>query len=91
MSFLIYGPIAIVLTAFFLLSYLKQKKLFQLAFAIWVPSTMLQYVSSNRVFFNILCVVEMIMFLITMALLIKDGMDRKKKEKEEQKNEDCSA
>ena len=83
MNFTIYAVIATVLTIFFICSYIKQRRLFQLAFAIWVPSTMLQYVSTNRVFYNILSVVEIIMFVIAMILLIKDQRERKKTAKEE--------
>ncbi len=91
MNFMIYAPIAIVLTVFFVLSYLKQKKLYLLSFAIWVPSTMLQYVSNNRVFFNVLCVVEFILFAVTMVLLVKDALDNRKKKQEETDEEDCGA
>ncbi len=78
MNFTIYAVIASLITLFFLISFIKQRRAFQLAFAIWVPSTMLQYVSTNRTFFNILSIAEIIMFVITIALLIKDQHDRKK-------------
>lgn len=81
MTFPIYATIAAVLTVFFLLSYLKQKRPFQLAFAIWVPSTLLQYISNNRMFYNILSVVEILMFLGVLFLLYQD----QKKQKEIQK------
>lgn len=83
MNFTIYAAIAAVLTIFFICSYIKQRRPFQLAFAIWVPSTLLQYLSTSRVFFNILSVVEILMFLVVIFLLWKDQKDRKKAEKEE--------
>ncbi len=84
MNIAIYAPIAIAIALFFLLSFLKQKKPFQLAFAIWMPSTILQYVSNDHVYFNILSVIEIVFFLFTMALLMKDSLDKKKKEKEKE-------
>lgn len=83
MKFAIYAAIAAVLTIFFICSYVKQRRPFQLAFAIWVPSTLLQYISTSRTFFNILSVVEIIAFIGVLFLLWKDQKDRKKAEKEE--------
>lgn len=83
MTFSIYAPIMIVITLFFVFSYIKQRKAFQRAFAIWVPSTMLQYISNNRIFFNVLSVIEIIMFAVTMFLMLKDQHQKKKSEQEE--------
>ena len=77
MTFPIYASIAAVLTVFFAISYIKQKKLFQLAFAIWIPSTLLQFLSNNRTYFNILSVVEILLFSGVIFLLLKE----RKKEK----------
>ena len=77
MTFPIYASIAAVLTVFFAISYIKQKKLFQLAFAIWIPSTLLQFLSNNRTYFNILSVVEILLFAGVIFLLLKE----RKKEK----------
>jgi hypothetical protein len=78
MSITIYLPIALVITIFFLCSYWKQRRAFQLIFGIWVPSTLLQYLNAGRTFYNILSVAELILFVVAIVSLIQDQRRRKK-------------
>lgn len=78
MNFAIYAAIAAVITIFFTISYIKQRRLFQLAFALWVPSTLLQYVCVDRVWYNVLSLVEIGLFVITMILTAKEMRERKR-------------
>ncbi len=87
MTFPIYASITAVLTVFFVISYIKQKKLFQLAFAIWIPSTLLQYLSNNRTYFNILSVVEIVLFIGVIFLLLKERKKEKTAAAQQQANE----
>lgn len=83
MNFTIYAAISAAITLFFVVSFIKQRKPFQLAFAIWVPTTLLQYVSTNRVFFNILSGVELVLFAVTLSLLWIEQIKRKKEAEKE--------
>ena len=87
MTFPIYASIVAVLTVFFAISYIKQKKLFQLAFAIWIPSTLLQFLSNNRTYFNILSVVEILLFVGVIFLLWKERKKEKAAAAEQQADE----
>lgn len=85
MNLVIYLPLVIVITLFFLISYIKMRKPFQLAFAIWVPSTLLQYLDLGRGFFNVLSVIEILFCIVCVALLILNSVKHKKEEGEENK------
>ena len=81
MNFTIYASITAVLTTFFALSYLRQRKPYQIAFTVWIPSTLLQYLSHNRVYYNILSVIEILFFLFILVLLYRDNQKQKQSAK----------
>ncbi len=78
MNFWIYFGLTTIITVFFLVSFIKQRKAFQLSFSIWMASSLLQYLKLGKTFYNIFCVVEIVLFVLSIALLIKEQRDRKK-------------
>ncbi len=67
----IHAAIAAAGTIFFLLSYLKHKQIYQLLFVIWFPITLLNYVSSNKVYVYILGAVQFLLFLAVLFFLFR--------------------
>lgn len=53
-QFWIHLALVVIGIAYFLYSYIKERNLYQLLFVIWIPLTMLTYVSKNRVYLTIL-------------------------------------
>ena len=47
-QFWIHLALAVLGTAYFLYSYLKEKKIYQLLFVIWIPLTLLTYVCKKQ-------------------------------------------
>ncbi len=84
MNFWIYFGLTIAIVVFFIASFFKQRKAFQLSFAVWMAVSLLQYLKLGRVFYNILCVVEIALFVLSIALLVKEHWSQKKGQGQEE-------
>lgn len=72
MQFWIHLALVVVGIAYFLYSYIKEKKLYQLLFVIWIPLTLLTYVSKNKTYLIILGVVQLIFFVLVIYFLFRN-------------------
>ncbi|MEG0691773.1 MAG: hypothetical protein RR444_01695 [Oscillospiraceae bacterium] len=60
-----------MITLYFLFRYIKDKQIYELLFVIWVPSTLLQYVTTNPTFIRCLGIFQMIMFILVIYFMFK--------------------
>ena len=56
----------VVITALFIIGYIRQRYLYQLLFAIWAPTTLLRYLSNNKIYLIVLGVVQLLMFFLVI-------------------------
>ena len=63
--------------AWFLYSYIKERKIYQLLFVIWLPATLLTYLSRNKVYLWVLGIVQLIFFFLVIYFLFRNP-NRKK-------------
>lgn len=75
--FWIHLVLVVLATAFFLYSFIKEKKIYQLLFVIWIPLTLLTYVSTNKVFLILLGVVQLIFFFLVIFFLFRNPNKKK--------------
>ena len=71
MNFWIHLAIAVILTAYFLFRFVKDKQIYQLLFVIWVPSTLLTYVFTSRPLRIALVIFQVIMFVLVLFFMFK--------------------
>lgn len=57
--------------AYFLYSFTKQKRVYQILFVIWMPLTLLTYLSTNETYLTILGIAELIFFLLVIFFLFR--------------------
>lgn len=62
-----------IITIFFILQFIKHKKIFQLLIAIWAPITMLGYLPMDTTCTIILAAIQFIFFLTVIFLLFKSS------------------
>ncbi len=77
---IIHVAVVLIITAFFVISYIRQRYLYQLLFAIWAPTTLLRYLSNNRIYLIVLGIVQVFMFILVIVSLFRsrnelDGKD----------------
>ncbi len=70
-QFWIHLALVVIGIAYFLYSYIKERNLYQLLFVIWIPLTMLTYVSKNRVYLTILGIVQLLFFVLVIFFLFR--------------------
>lgn len=71
-QFWIHLALAILGTAYFLYSYLKEKKIYQLLFVIWIPLTLLTYVCKQQWQILILGGIQLIFFILVIYFLFRN-------------------
>ena len=70
-QFWIHLALVVIGIAYFLYSYIKERNHYQLLFVIWIPLTMLTYVSKNRVYLTILGIVQLLFFVLVIFFLFR--------------------
>lgn len=79
--------IAVLLTGYFLYRFVRDRETYQLLFVIWIPSTLLTYLSSNTIFHYILIAFQLIMFILVLYFMFrKPKTDEPEKKPEEDSN-----
>ncbi len=71
--------LAIIITVYFLFRFIKEKQIYELLFVIWVPSTLLQYVSTNTMFIRGLGIFQVILFILVVYFMFKKRSYRRHK------------
>ena len=71
-QFWIHLALAILGTAYFLYSYLKEKKIYQLLFVIWIPLTLLTYVCKKQWQILILGGIQLVFFILVIYFLFRN-------------------
>lgn len=69
--------LAVLGTAWFLYCFIKERKIYQLLFVVWIPLTLLTYVSKNRTFLTVLGIVQLLFFILVIYFLFRNP-NRKK-------------
>lgn len=69
---LVHIILAVLGTAWFLYSFIKERKIYQLLFVIWIPLTLLTYVSTNRIFLTVLGIVQLLFFILVIYFLFRN-------------------
>lgn len=63
--------LVIVLTAYFIYRFIKDRHIYELLFVIWIPSTLLQYVSSNPTYIRVLGIAQILLFLLVVFFMFR--------------------
>ena len=71
-QFWIHLALAILGTAYFLYSYLKEKKIYQLLFVIWIPLTLLTYVCKKQWQILLLGGIQLVFFILVIYFLFRN-------------------
>lgn len=71
MNFYVHLAIAVLATAYFLYRFIKDHKVYQFIFLLWIPSTLLAYVSTDRTFLTVLSAVQIAMFCLVIFFLFR--------------------
>lgn len=80
----------VVITALFIIGYIRQRYLYQLLFAIWAPTTLLRYLSNNKIYLIVLGVVQLLMFFLVIFALFRGRKEFDKDEPSETAREENS-
>lgn len=59
--------------------YIKEKQIYELLFVLWVPSTLLQYATTNPLLLKLLGIFQIAMFLLVIFFMFKRRGYRKHK------------
>ena len=90
MQFWIHLALVILGVAYFLYSYIKERKLYQLLFVIWIPLTLLTYLSKNKVYLIVLGIVQLIFFFLVIYFLFRNPDKKKENDQSIAENTDVS-
>lgn len=71
MSFWVHVLVVIVLTAYFIFRFIKDRQVYEALFLIWIPSTLLQYVFKSDIMIKGLGIFQIIMFILVIYFLFK--------------------
>lgn len=71
MPFGVHVALVVVISAYFLFRYIKERQIYELLFLLWVPSTMLQYITSNPLFLKLLGIFQILMFLLVIFFMFR--------------------
>ena len=69
--------LAVLGTAWFLYSFIRERKVYQLLFVVWIPLTLLTYVSKNKTFLTVLGIVQLLFFILVIYFLFRNPNRRK--------------
>ncbi len=72
MNFWVHLILAVITTAFFLFSFIREKKAYQFVFVLWVPFTLLTHLSDNSVFLYVIGGIQLVFFLLVVYLLFRN-------------------
>ena len=76
-QFWIHLALAILGTVYFLYSFLKEKKVYQILFVIWIPITLLTYVCKRQWQILILGGIQLIFFVLVLFFLFRNPAKKK--------------
>ena len=71
-QFWLHLALAFLGTAYFLYSYLKEKKIYQLLFVIWIPLTLLTYVCKKQWQVLLLGGIQLVFFILVIYFLFRN-------------------
>lgn len=63
--------LAVLLSIYFIYDYRKEKSIYKILLIIWIPLTLLRYLSENRIFLTIIGIIQIIMFLLVLFFMFK--------------------
>ncbi len=69
--------LAIFLSIYFIYDYMKEKSIYKILLVIWIPLTLLRYLSENKTFLTILGIIQIIMFLLVLFFMFKPSKNIK--------------
>ncbi len=72
MNFWVHLILAVITTAFFLFSFVREKKAYQFLFVLWVPFTLLTHLSDNRIFLYVIGGIQLVFFLLVVYFLFRN-------------------
>lgn len=72
-------PLVILITAYFLFRFIKDKQIYELLFVIWAPITLLTYVSTDPVFVKVVGIIQVVLFILVIFFMFKRRGYRQKK------------
>ncbi len=76
-QFWLHLALAILGTLYFLYSFLKEKKVYQILFVIWIPITLLTYVCKRQWQILILGGIQLIFFVLVLFFLFRNPAKKK--------------
>jgi cbb3-type cytochrome oxidase subunit 3 len=79
MNFWVHLIVVILFTAYFIFRFVKDKYIYEILFVIWIPSTLLSYVTDNRAFLLGLGIFQTIMFILVIYFMFRKRGDRRTK------------
>ncbi|WMJ24276.1 hypothetical protein RBG61_06325 [Paludicola sp. MB14-C6] len=79
MNFWVHLILAILFTVYFGFRFVKDKYLYELLFVIWIPSTLLTYLSRNATFTLCLGLFQIVMFILVIYFMFRRRGDRRMK------------
>lgn len=71
MPFSLHVGIVVVLTAYFIYRFIKEHHIYEFLFILWIPSTMLRYVSSDPMFLRVLGISQCLFFILVIFFMFK--------------------
>ncbi len=79
MSPTVHVIIVIALFIFFIVSFLKERRAYQIVFSVWVLSTLLKYVSDDKIFTYVLGGAQLVFFVVAIYMLFRNKNSNVKK------------
>lgn len=77
MSFWIHAALVTVFTVYFLYRFIKDKYIYELLFVLWIPSTLLTYVSDDPVFLRYLGIAQIVLFILVIYFMFRKRGQRR--------------
>lgn len=71
MPFWLHIILVVIITAYFVFRFVKTRQIYEMLFIIWVPSTLLQYVSNDVTFLRIVGISQIILFILVVFFMFR--------------------
>ncbi len=71
--------LAILFTAYFLYRFIKDRYIYEILFVVWVPSTLLVYISKDPTFIRWLGIFQMVLFILVIFFMFRKRGARREK------------
>lgn len=71
--------LAVILTGYFLFKFIKDRYTYELLFVIWIPSTLLPYLTNNQTYIRIIGIAQVVMFILVIFFMFRKRGDHRKK------------